>query len=848
MARKSARGERRGKANMGSTVAAAAFGALMTGAGVSDSPAQAAIAPQERSGVIQAYRIPAGSVASALNVIADENDLHVLYDARLTHGRMTPGLSGKYSVREALGALLAGTGLTYEFSRDGQAVSIVLAQNDAGTQTDASGATPLPTIDIGAQTNGRGDDARARPAPGPGDRYTGYNAMSAPATLKVDTPLLKTPIAVEVVTRQTMDDQQAISVNDALVSNVSGVTQGISAIELFKVRGFYNTVGNVYKNGLMEYRLRNLDTTNLQSIEVLKGPAAMLFGRGEPGGIINLVVKRPLETPYFSLHQQVKSFGETRTTVDATGPLNDEKSVLYRFNGEFYSTDSYRNFVTDRNLFIAPTITIRPTEQFKVNIDFEYQNKTYVDDYPIFPAIGGAPANIPVSRYLGEPSIMKSTPNHFERKRIAYDATYEFLPGWSLTNRLSYYHIDTNNENLQIMGVNQATGVMSRTVNFLPGYGEDSFGANVDLKGRFTTGPIEHSVLLGYDYFGTYLPVNISYFFSPIRAINIYAPTYWLPENPYRGMASYGAAGQKWTGVYGQDMLSFFDDSVHVLLGGRYDWTETGSNKIGTSDYAARASYVNVYSNAFSPRVGVVYQPLPWISLFGDFTQSFGANNGTTQNLAPLAPQKGEQYEAGVKAELLDKRLSLTMAYFDIVKSNVPYTDPTNTRNTLLIGKARSQGFEFDLTGRIDDNWSVIANYTHDDVRTVEGSPSYNPLTLITTQLAVSGKTLAGSPRNYGNLWVKYEADGAFRGLGLGAGVSVSESYLGDNANSFVVPGYAIVNGMISYTTQIAGLTVTGQLNVKNIGDARYFPASYDRYTIQTGAPRTFLGSLRVEF
>jgi iron complex outermembrane receptor protein len=664
----------------------------------------------------------------------------------------------------------------------------------------------------------------------------------------MDTPLLKTPIAVEVVTRQTMDDQQAISVGDALLSNVSGVTSGISGFELFKVRGFYNTVGNIYKNGLMEYRQRNYDTTNLQSIEVLKGPAAMLFGRGEPGGVIDMVVKRPLETPYYSLQQQVKSFGGTRTTLDATGPLSDDKSVLYRFNGEFYSTNSYRNFVTDRNVFLAPTITIRPIEQFQMNIDFEYQNKTYVDDYPILPAIGGAPANIPISRYLGEPSVMKWSPDHFERKRIAYDWTYDFLPGWSLTNRLSYYNLNSRNENLSIFGVNQATGVMTRVLNFFPGYTEDSLATNLDLKGKFTTGPLAHSVLLGYDYFGTYLPTYAYYFFSPINAINIYAPTYWLRENPYRTAPSYGVAGQKWSGVYGQDMISFFDDSVHVLLGGRYDWTETGSNKVFTSDYAARASYVNVYSNAFSPRVGVVYQPLPFLSLYGNFTQSFGANNGTTQNLAPLAPQRGEQFEAGAKAELLDRRLTLTMAYFDIFKSNVPYTDPTNARNTLLIGKARSQGFELDIAGRIDDNWSVIANYTHDDVRTVQGAPSYNPLTLITTQLAISGSKLAGSPRNYGNLWVKYDADDDFRGLSLGAGLTVSESYLGDTANSFVVPGYAIVNGMISYTTTIADFTVTGQLNVKNIGDATYYPAALDRYTIQTGAPRTFLGSLRVEF
>ncbi|WP_400770375.1 TonB-dependent siderophore receptor [Methylosinus sporium] len=833
---------------MGSAVAAAAFGALMTGAGVSDSPAQAAIAPQERSGAIQSYRIPAGSVASALNVIADENDLHVLYDARLTHGRVTPGLSGKYSVREALGALLAGTGLTYEFSRDGQAVSIVLAQNDAATQNDASGAAALPPIDIGAQT-GRKDGAPSggRAAPGPGDRYTGYNAASAPATLKTDTPLLKTPIAIEVVTRQTMDDQQAISVGDALLSNVSGVTPVANAFDLFKIRGFYNPLGNGYKNGLMEYHLRNLDTTNLQSVEVLKGPAAMLFGRGEPGGIVNLVVKRPLETPYYSVQQQVKSFNGTRTTLDATGPLTQDKAILYRFNGEFYSTDSYRDFVSDRNLFLAPTISIRPFEQFRMNIDFEYQNRTYVDDYAILPAVGGGPANIPISRYLQMPSIMTTMPDHIDRKRIAYDWTWDFAPDWSLTNRLGYYNIGTRNENVTGAGFNATTGVLTRLLNYFPGYTDQSLALNLDLKGKFATGPLEHSILVGYDYFATIMPYYNYYFLNAASSINIYAPSYTQLENPYRSLY-YGQAGQKWTGVYGQDMISFLDDTVHVLLGGRYDWTETGSNKVFSSLYAARNSYVNNYAESFSPRVGVVYQPLPWLSLYGNFTQSFGANNGLTNRLIPLAPQKGEQFEGGLKAELLDKRLTLTMAYFDIHKTNIPYTDPTDSSNTLLIGKARSQGFEFDLTGRIDDNWSVIANYTHDDVRTVQGASSYNPLTLSATQLAVAGTKLPASPRNYGNLWVKYDADGQFDGLSLGGGVTVVESSLGDNANSFVLPGYTLVNGMIAYTAKVAGYTVTGQLNVKNIGNVVYYPTSTDRYTIMTGAPRTFLGSLRVEF
>jgi iron complex outermembrane recepter protein len=304
--------------------------------------------------------------------------------------------------------------------------------------------------------------------------------------------------------------------------------------------------------------------------------------------------------------------------------------------------------------------------------------------------------------------------------------------------------------------------------------------------------------------------------------------------------------GQKWTGVYAQDMISFLDDTVHVLLGGRYDWAETSISRFRTSPALAMATYWASYDKGFSPRVGLLYQPWPWLSLYGNFTQSLGANQVTTQGQT-LPPQKGEQYEGGLKAEFFDKRLLLTMAYFDITKTNVPVTDPTNANNTLTIGKARSQGFEFDLTGRIDDNWSVIANYTHDDVRTIVGTAT-DPLTAYSRQIAVAGSILPGSPRNYGNLWVKYDADGAFHGLSLAAGVNVSSDQLGDTANSFVLPSYALLNGMVSYTTKIEGFTVTAQLNVKNITDAVYYPSASSRYTIMTGTPRTFLGSLRVEF
>lgn len=623
------------------------------------------------------------------------------------------------------------------------------------------------------------------------------------------------------------------------------LTSTANVLEVFKIRGFSNPVGNIFKNGLMEYRIRTLDTTNLQTVEVLKGPASLLFGRGEPGGIVNLVVKRPLDTPYYSIQQQVKSFSGTRTTIDATGPLTKDKSILYRVNAEYYSNGSYRDYVSDRNLFIAPTLTFHPIEQFRMNVDFEYQNRTWVDDYPVLPAVGGSPASIPISRYLSSASLMTAYPDHSDRKRIAYDWTYEFLPGWSLTNRLSYTSIATRNENIVPFSFNPTTGVLGRLALFIPGTTDRTFATNLDLKGKFSTGFIDHSILIGLDAFKNYIPLYLSY--QPfLSSININAPNSWQVENPYSNPV-FGKSAQKWTGVYGQDMISLLDDTVHILLGGRYDWAESSANKNFSSYLNALSSYVTTYNTAFSPRVGAVYQPLPWLSLYGSYTRSFGVGNSSSTGL-PLDPQRGELYEAGVKAELLDRRLSLTMAYFDIFKTNIPYADPTNARNTLLIGKARSQGFEFDLTGRIDDNWSVIANYTHDDVRTVQGALSYNPATLITTQLAISGSKLPASPRNYGNLWVKYDAVGEIQGLSLGAGVSVYESSFGDNANSYVLPAYALVNGMIAYRTNIEGYTVTGQLNVKNLGGATYYPTSTDRYTIQTGTPRTFLGSLRLEF
>ncbi len=302
----------------------------------------------------------------------------------------------------------------------------------------------LPAIDIGAAAGPSGA-AEIFPsiggprAPDGGGRFTGYETLGAPNVLKTNTPIMETPISVETVTRQTIDDQQAISVQDAITVNSSGVVANSFTLPYnrFMIRGF-STENNVYFNGLRESNLMDIETSNLQSIEILKGPAAMLFGRSEPGGLIDLTPKRPLDQPYYSVQEQAGSYGFTKTSVDATGPLTADKTWLYRFNASYLHSDSFRDFVTDEYYFIAPTISFRPNDQFRANVDLQFMHRIFIDDTTGDVAIGNKPAPIPISRYLEDPSVTGKLPDRFDQRYYGFDWTYDINKNWSVTNRFYY--------------------------------------------------------------------------------------------------------------------------------------------------------------------------------------------------------------------------------------------------------------------------------------------------------------------------------------------------------------------------------------------------------------------------
>lgn len=299
------------------------------------------------------YHIGSGSLSHALSQFAGSAGILLSADARLTDGKSSPGLQGEYTVAEGLQKLLAGSGLVHVFTA-GNAVTLKVAEK----QSQANPLT-LPTVKVTGAVELDVNDPYNQ-------SYTVTNSSTA---TKTDTPIMDTPVSIQVVPRAVLKDQQAFRIQDA-VKNVSGVQQRDNdGYDNFIVRGF--DLGRLtFRNGI-RIPLVNLDFANIQQVEVLKGPASILFGRIEPGGMINAVTKRPQEEAYYSLEQRFGSYDFYRTEASATGALTDDKSLLYRFDLSYMDKNSYRDFVLNDRIFIAPSLTWKPSDSTEFNLSLD---------------------------------------------------------------------------------------------------------------------------------------------------------------------------------------------------------------------------------------------------------------------------------------------------------------------------------------------------------------------------------------------------------------------------------------------------------------------------------------------
>lgn len=663
-----------------------------------------------------------------------------------------------------------------------------------------------------------------------------YKISQTTTATKTDTPIMQTPFSVQVVPQQVIKDQQAVRLETA-VQNVSGVIVQSGAngdtSDSFIIRGF--NVDSTYRNGVLgggNTGLGKREMANVEQVEVLKGPGAILYGRSEPGGIVNLVTKQPLVTPYYSIQQQVGSYNFYRTTADATGPITKDDTLLYRLNMSYENSGSFRHFLGTDSVFVAPVLKWNIGPRTQLTAELEYLHEDRKRDFGI-PALGNRPAPVARDLTLIDPSHLRTAG---DRYFYSLHGTHRLNADWEVSARGAYtstnYYVDDSG----FFNPVQPNGDAER-VFFRGSALEQKYQASLNLTGHLRTGAARHTLLAGYDYF--YILGKFDGDNSVLAApFNIFAPTYGNPAPVFDQGRYAGSNAQTWHGLYLQDQIEL-PFHLHLLAGLRYDYT------MGKDNQADMTTYVE---DRFSPRGGLLWNPIPWLSLYGSYTESLGPSNVFFRtDGVKLRPQSAQQWEAGVKTEFFDGRLRITASYFDLTKQNIAVPDPANLLRTRPIGEAHSRGIELDVTGEILPGWHVIAAYTH------------LPFAKITKDVADDG---AGNPtpggtgnrlflaaRNFGSLWNTYDFQGVrLRGLRVGAGMIAVSEQQGDIANTFQMPGYVTANLMASYQWQVGRTRMTAQLNINNLFDARYFSGSDTFTSVNVGTPRFVMGSLRMEF
>ncbi|NET09690.1 MAG: TonB-dependent receptor [Symploca sp. SIO2B6] len=664
-------------------------------------------------------------------------------------------------------------------------------------------------------------------------RYVEPNTSTATRT---DTPLRDIPQSIQVIPREVIEDQQAIRLTD-VVRNASGVVgrTNDSRGQAFISRGFSAATlrdGFRINFGGFSGNTGFAELSNLETVEVLKGPASILFGALEPGGVINLVSKQPSNESFYDLGFRAGNRELIEPNIDLSGPLTDDGRLTYRLNALYRNEESFRDFDTDiERFFVAPTLRWQISDRTDLTLSLEYSDDERPADTGLV-AVGDEVADIPFDRVLGEPGDFAEN----ETLRVGYDFEHRFSDRWRVRNAFRFTRLDTFQFNAfsGFAPFDETTGLLARNfaVNDQP---SDTFELQTNVVGKFNTGSVGHTLLMGVDLYRREEVDTFLTDFSAPTFINIFDPVYGLvprPDPDTLPVAASSSAQSDALGIYIQDQITLLDN-LKLLAGVRYETIEQETTN-NPSFFVPTASEVTQNDDAFSPRFGIVYQPIDPVSLYASYTRSFRPSFSTDVSGQPLEPERGEQVEVGVRAELLDGRLTTGLAFFNITKENVATIDPDNPVFSVAAGKQRSRGIELDVTGEILPGWNIISNYAFTDADTTEDNSG------------LEGNRIAGVPEHNFNVWTTYDIQkGPLEGLGFGLGANVVSDRFGDNANSFEVGSYVLTNAAIFYERD----NWRAAVNIRNLLDIDYIEGEgvSRTFNIQPGEGFTIIGSLSVE-
>ncbi|MBW4621238.1 MAG: TonB-dependent siderophore receptor [Cyanosarcina radialis HA8281-LM2] len=668
-----------------------------------------------------------------------------------------------------------------------------------------------------------------------GEQDEGYNPRSASTATRTDTPIRDTPQSIQVVPQEVIEDRKVRTLTEA-VETVSGVVEDFRYLGSTngnrRIRGF--SAGSTIRNGFIEglYASPTVPIATIDRVEVLKGPASVVIGAIEPGGIISYATKQPLSEPYYKLGFEVGNYGRYQPSIDFSGPLTADKNVLYRFIAAYENRGSFQRFANSEIASIAPSLSFKLGERTDLKLYYEYSR--YFANPPVYAVPLLSDGSLPPRNLF--PTYPFS--NDFNDHKAGYTLTHGFNENWQIRNNFAFTR--TYNKRREIYPVALLDDRFINVATFQGDITDYNYFAGLDLLGKFKTGSVSHSLLVGFD-FNSFREDYVSagnYDPTIIPPLDIRNPDYnalitrpeVFPDGTY-------VIDRKSYGIYLQDRIDF-SDNLKLLIGGRYDWVsdETG---IITPDNVRNAPLQE--DGAFSPRIGLVYQPSQNVSLYASYSRSFNPAIGRNPNNRPFEPTEGTQYEVGVKSDFLDGRLSATLAAYHITKSNVltPAPDPILAQQgfQVQVGEQRSRGIELDVTGEVLPGWKIIASYAHTDATvTVDNSlPSK------------VGNRLENVPQNQASLWTTYEIQkGGLQGLGFGLGLFYIGERQGDLANTFQIGDYLRTDAAVYYRRD----RFNAAINIRNLFDIDYI-GSVDygnRLNVNRGEPFTIIGSVSWEF
>lgn len=784
--------------------AAVAAAVLLGFAGL---PAPAALAQAVAPAV---YDVPEQPLGQALASLARQASLQLLVPADLVRGRTSRAVTQARGLAAALEQMLQGSGLRGRV--DGSAL-VVEPAPAAGR-----GEATLPAVRV---TGG----AAAEVATGPVD---GYRATRSQTGTKTDTPLIDTPISVQTVSREVMDDQKVLTVKEA-VANVSGVYANHgpdgNTMDAFVIRGFaVDSYGATYLDGAKDFSRSPKETAGLERIEVLKGPAAILYGRIEPGGLINRVSKRPQDEALTTLEQEIGTDRFLRTVVDSTGRLDADGAWRYRAVAVYEDADGFKDDTHTRRVYLSPQVEWRPDGRTSVRLGLEHMRdrRSWALTYGTIGDADG-PVDIPVSTNLhGRGEIYRD-----ESTGLKLDWSHRFGEDWTLQQRVTWVKRRSTAHGSGL-GPADAEGNYTRDYWGWERERATILSTNLEVLGTLRAGAVKHTLLAGIDWLdedydsggwafgGTPTQSNIH---APVRGVDAYRNDYTVVPFDYRNRNA---------GLYLQDQIALLADRLHLLLGMRYDHSEHA--------YRFDAARFQPTDKKPTWRAGILYKLQPALSVYASYVTGFGTSQFDWASGTLFEPQTSKQVEIGLKVEPAPG-FGLGVAAFQLVKDNLTMADPDDPLRTILAGEARSRGIEFDMSGRLTPRWDVVASYAYTDVR-------------YTRSDTLQGERLSGVPRHGASLWSTYRFDGGWK---VGAGVVSRSSMLGTQRAwdpalyPYTLGGYTLVNAMAGYDFRLGGRAARAQLNVSNLGDKRYNPTTYggqDR--IGLGEPRRVVASLSV--